>query len=72
MTAKCIIYTRRDGGVSVVHPAQGLSIEDVLTRSIPDDAADVNVVDKSSIPKSRVTRDSWKQKNGVILTGKNK
>ncbi len=70
-----IIYTRPDGGVSVVHPApeflarfdtdaEGMAA--VRAKSVPKDAANVSEVPASKLPlrmnagKTQNLRDAWK------------
>lgn len=69
---KKIIYTRIDGGVSVVIPAPKAQLEKVLgplteyrykkhveDRSIPVNAINVRYVNDSDIPTSREFRGAW-------------
>lgn len=60
-----IIYTGEDGGIMIVEPARGVSIEDVMARDIPD-GSDAEIVDVSVIPADRTFRDAWR-KNGVEI-----
>lgn len=53
-----IVYTRPDGGVSVVIPAPGVP-DDVLRKAIPADAADVRECTADEIPTDRTFRDAW-------------
>ena len=75
---KSLVYTRPDGGVSVVIPApalwadyqrQGLSeqqfLEDVAASSIPQGTA-YEVMDKSELPANRTYRDAWKLNGRVV------
>ena len=61
-----ILFTRPDGGVTVVTPAQGVSIETVLARSIPPDATDVTVVDSAVLPSDRTYRSAWRQSGATV------
>jgi hypothetical protein len=66
---KKIIYTRPDGGLSVVHPVlntlgeeDGFTEEQVFDRAldkIPTDASNVRIVDESDIPTDRTFRNAW-------------
>jgi hypothetical protein len=53
---KRIAYTRPDGGVSVVIPAKGRDIVDILV-DIPADATNITVID--TVPTDRAFRDAW-------------
>ena len=70
---KKIIYTRPDGGLSIVIPLPKEKIEEfmgpltveeyenhVLSRSIPSDAINVRHVDDSDIPADREFRNAWR------------
>lgn len=66
---KKIIYTRPDGGLSVVHPVlntlgeeDGFTEEQAFDRAldkIPTDASNVRIVDESDIPTNRTFRNAW-------------
>lgn len=69
---KKIIYTRPDGGISIVIPAPKEAIETVLgpmsqriyekhvkERSIPKDAIKVRDIEDIDIPSSREFRNAW-------------
>lgn len=69
---KKIVYTRPDGGVSIIHPAAKHNIEKVmgpmtdaeyeahvLARSIPADATNVRYIDDADIPTDREFRNAW-------------
>lgn len=61
-----IIYTRPDGGMSVVTPGQGISIDAVLAKDIPSDATDVTVVDEGNLPSTRTFRNAWQQSGAAV------
>ena len=72
---KNIIYTRHDGGVSIVHlvPSEMLSgeteaafIERIRAKVVPLDATNVVVADASAIPTDREFREAWVAPGGVI------
>lgn len=74
---KVILYTRPDGGVSVVHPAdsgrlkneaEDVWMERVKERSVPQDATDIRIVDASVIPTDRTFRNAWKPDLSVDMT----
>lgn len=70
-----IIYTRPDGGVSVIHPAGQLDVvkfapevadmteaqfmEWVKAKDVPADATNVRLVQDSDIPTDRSARNRW-------------
>lgn len=53
-----IIFTRPDGGVSVIIPAPGVS-DDVLRKAVPADAIDVRDCTADEIPADRTFRNAW-------------
>lgn len=57
-TEKRIVYTRPDGGLSVLVPAPGVPLER-LRADLPEDALDPKVVDAADLPADRVFRDAW-------------
>ena len=54
------VYTRDDGGVTVVCPADncGLTLEQIKAKDCPNDNT-VYTVNKSAIPSDRSFRDAW-------------
>lgn len=67
---KRIIYTRPDGGISVIIPAEEARIEGqsenefiawVRSKDVPADATNVQIVDEEDIPTDRTFRNAWKQ-----------
>lgn len=61
---KRIVYTRPDGGVSVIIPTGAVDLAAVLTRDLPADAVDWYECDASDIPPDRTFRDAWKIEGG--------
>lgn len=57
---KKIIYTRPDGGISVIHPAPGIDLQTVLQKDIPTDATNVQILDETEIPQDRLFRNAWR------------
>lgn len=57
---KRFIYTRDDGGISIVIPADdcGLSLNEIKAKDCPSDRT-VYTVDKSEIPTDRSFRNAW-------------
>lgn len=69
-----IIYTRPDGGVSIVHPVRNTLGETLTTDAeieqrawdkLPEDAINPQFVDESLIPTDRTFRNAWKDDNGI-------
>lgn len=54
-----LVFTRPDGGVSIVIPATGVAVEELMEKSIPEDATNVRQIEDSDIPASREFRDAW-------------
>ena len=74
---KKIVYTRLDGGVSIVNPtpqflasfadeADGMAT--IRARNVPPDATDVVQVDETNIPADRTYRNAWRQNGGAFST----
>jgi len=73
---KKIVYTRPDGGMSVVTPvinthgeAEGFTEQNAIDRAlarIPSDATDIKVVEASAIPADREFRNAWQNTSGVV------
>ena len=57
---KRFIYTRDDGGISIVCPADNcdLTLEQIKAKDCPSGKT-VYTVDKSAIPTDRNFRDAW-------------
>lgn len=77
MTTKRIVYSRPDGGISVVCPAPGriaelmaegmtedAAIVAIQAKSVPADAINIEVMERALIPVSREFRNAW-QKPGL-------
>jgi len=60
MSNQRIIYTRPDGGVSVVIPAVGVATDVLLAKDVPQDATNVRVVSVDDIPEDRAFREAWR------------
>lgn len=64
---KRIIFTRPDGGVSVVCPVRDddefLSL---VMSKVPKDATNVQVVDETDLPTDRTFRDAWRQSGEAV------
>jgi hypothetical protein len=68
MSSKVIVYTRADGGVSVVRPAPASRLDGeaendwlarVTAKAVPMDASNVGIVDASTLPPERNFRAAW-------------
>ena len=79
--SKVILYTRPDGGVSIVVPTpetlakfetEDDAIAHVRGRSVPDDATKIRVIDNSSIPAKRTFRDAWVDGTDKAVTDRSK
>lgn len=57
---KRIVYTRPDGGVSVVVPAIG-DLGAVVARAVPEGATNVEICEEADIPDDRTFREAWKR-----------
>ena len=73
---KKIIYTRADGGVSIVSPAMAnqLATETeaefmarIQARVVPVDAINPQIVDESAIPVDRTFRNALKQTGSALI-----
>jgi len=75
---KVIIYTRKDGGVSILRPTKEQRelfdsdeqcLQDSIDKSIPNDASDVMIVSKDSLISDRTFRNAFKidTKNNKIV-----
>ena len=72
-----IIYTRPDGGVSIVSPVRNTfpvlenltdaEIEKRAWDKLPLDAINPQFVEPDAIPKDRTFRDAWKAEAGKVL-----
>jgi len=71
-----VIYTRPDGGVSVVIPTQEtldrFPVEadldaHLLDRSIPADASAVQFIDHTDLPTDRTFRNAWRRDLGAVV-----
>ncbi len=72
-----IIYTRLDGGVSVVVPTQEFlarfgtlaeGMAAVQSRSVPPAATDIRTIGSGDVPVDRSFRNAWRQSGGTFST----
>lgn len=64
--AKVIIYERPDGGISVVRPTGEIPIEQVLTKDVPQDAVNPQIIEASELPQKNKDRNFWVRQSGVL------
>jgi hypothetical protein len=78
---KIILFTRPDGGVSVLNltpetlskfETEDEAIDYVRRKDVPDDATKVRVIDKSAIPAKRTFRDAWIDGTDKAVTDRSK
>ena len=72
---KRIIYTRPDGGVSVVVPTrehiarfdtEDDAISEIMARSVPPDATFISTVEDAELPSDRTFRNAWRQSGSIV------
>lgn len=70
-----IIFTRTDGGISVVHPVRNTIGETLTTDAeieqrawdkLPEDAINPQFVEETEIPTDRTFRNAWKVEDGSV------
>lgn len=71
MSDKRLIFTRPDGGVSIIVPAPGVDMKRVM-QDVPEDAIDPQIVEVADIPQDRTFRDGWKQEGKKCVEGLDK
>ena len=69
-----IIFTRTDGGISLVYPVRNTLGETLTTDAeieqrawdkLPEDAINPQFVDETEIPTDRTFRNAWKDEGGI-------
>tara|TARA_R100000781_G_scaffold12543_1_gene11052 strand:+ start:1591 stop:1791 length:201 start_codon:yes stop_codon:yes gene_type:complete len=57
---KRIVYTRSDGGLSIIAPTDncGLTVEQIQAKDVPSGITSY-IVDKSDVPTDRSFRNAW-------------
>ena len=72
---KKILFTRPDGGASIVHPAPDARLDTetedefvarIAISDVPADALNVQIIEQSEVPTDRAYRNAWRQSAGVI------
>lgn len=61
-----IICKKPDGGVYMLSPAPGVTLEYVLANDVPPGYTDARIVDESILPEDRQYRGAWKD-NGASV-----
>lgn len=64
---KVIVYTNKNGNISVCTPSGELSIEEVLIKDCPEGAI---IVDDSTLPSDSF--DAWELVNGKVMINQTK
>lgn len=67
---KVIVYTRPDGGLSVINPV-GLSVDDVFKKDVPSDAINPRIIERSELPSAE-HRNAWVDDGGSISVSSEK
>lgn len=73
--AKRIIYTRPDGGVSVVVPARPQRQDEteqeylaaIQAKAVPANATNVRTIEHTDLPASRRFRNHWRDSSGSVV-----
>jgi hypothetical protein len=73
MTDQRIVYTRPDGGVSVVVPSpkSKLTMEEHIAKAVPADATNVRQITTAELPADRLFRGAWDDSNPEDFVGVN-
>jgi len=66
-----IVYTRPDGGVSVVVPSGEIPVAELMTKVVPGDATGVRQVTTADLPANRNYREAWDDSNPETFVGVN-
>lgn len=67
MNQQVIVFTRPDGGLSILHPTGQLPISELLTKDVPEDCqSTARITSKSSIPSDRTFRNAWMDQDNQI------
>ena len=61
-----IIYKNEIGGISVVIPADGVSVEKLIETVVPK-GVEYDVVEDSAIPTDRTFRGAWEKNGNTII-----
>ena len=63
--SKVIIFTNENGFASIVYPAEGVSMKEVIKKSIPE-GSDYHIVNKEDIPADRSYRNALVVNRGKL------
>lgn len=66
-----IVYTRADGGVSVITPSGDISTADVMAKDVPADAINPRQITVAELPQDRIFRGAWDDSNPENFIGTN-
>jgi hypothetical protein len=73
---KRIVYSRPDGGMSIVIPSPGSIHADedkqkwldrIIAKDVPADATDVQVIETSALPSDQAFRGAWVREGGAVV-----
>lgn len=73
MTTKLIVYTRPDGGVSIVNPASEFiaqfdteqeGLDAIQAKNVPADGTNVTIIEAADLPSDRRFRNEWHRPAG--------
>jgi len=70
MNEQRIVYTRPDGGVSVIIPTGEVGIDELMSKVVPSDATGARKCTTTDLP-DRVFRDAWDDSNPEDFVGVN-
>ena len=79
--AKVILYTRSDGGVSIIIPTaqtfakfetEDEAIAYVREKDVPDGATKIRVIERTALPEKRTFRDAWVDDTDKAVTDRTK
>jgi hypothetical protein len=62
---KVAIYTDKNGGLTVLIPADPAMIESIAERDIPS-GTEYHIIDRADLPQDRHFRNAWKHEEGVV------
>ena len=63
--SQVIAYSKPDGGVAIVVPAPGVSLEEVIQKDIPSDAQ-IYTITSNQLPGDKEFRNCWEIVSGTV------